>query len=244
MHRQRHHSTTTRRGKAAAAALLIAAALAGAQPAAAQVELLGPGAAFVSLGGARVSTQELDGWLGARGYPTFGRSAVSVGLGGYRVVADAVLLGVEAQGFIIGDDTHEQRRMGLGAGYATVAVGYAFDVALRLRFYPRVGLGAGGIALWVETADSVEFADALEQPAPAPTREPNLARDGVVLDVGAGAELLPRDGGGLMFGLRAGWLTGPFTDTWEMYEQRVNGGPDASMSGPYVRLTVGWSWRR
>ena len=223
---------------------LIALCAASAQPASAQVDLLGPGAGFVSVGAARIESAELDDWLDARDYPTFGQNAISVGLGGYRILSSGVMLGAEAQGFIIGDAPYADGDMGLGGGYATLAVGYAFEPTPRIRLYPRVGAGPGGMALWFASEDSVDFEDVLAGPTPAPEREPNLSRDGLVLDLGAGAEFLPAGRHGLLIGLRAGWLTGPFTSTWENYENTVRGGPDASISGPYARVTVGWAWRR
>ena len=239
-------SSDRKRWRRAGRAAIVATAFACLAPAraAAQLDLLGPGAAFASVGGARVSTAELDDWLGARGFPTFGRSAVSIGIGGYRLFGNGVMLGAEAQGFVIGDDEVERGRVGLGAGYATVGVAYAIDVSPRLRVYPRVGLGPGGMALWVESEDTLDFDDVLEDGTPAPQRAPNLARDGLVVDLGAGAELLPRDRSGFTIGVRAGWLTGPFTDRWEMYEHEVRGGPDASLGGPYARVTFGWAWTR
>lgn len=232
-----------RRGLTHAAAIALTLALRVA-PGAAQVDLLGPGAGFVSLGMARISTAGLDGWLDARGYPTFGRAAVSIGLGGHRVLESGVMLGAEAQGFVIGDAAHDGGHMGLGGGYATLGVGYAVDVSPRVRIFPRVGLGPGGLALWFENEDTLAFEDVVENRTPAPPRAPNLARDGLVLDLGGGAEFLPGGRSGPLIGVRAGWLTGPFTDRWEMYEHEVSGGPEASIAGPYVRIVVGWAWRR
>ena len=223
----------------------LALGLAGsAAPAAAQLDLLGPGAGFVSIGAAHLSTGELDDWLSARDYPTFGRTAVSIGLGGYRILSSGVMLGFEAQGFVIGDADHQDGEMGLGGGYATLGAGYAVDVSPRLRIYPRVGLGPGGMALWFQGADTLDFEEVVAERAPAPGRDPNLARDGLVLDLGAGAEFIPAGRSGPMIGVRVGYLTGPFTSTWEMYEHSVSGGPDASIAGPYARVVVGWAWSR
>lgn len=213
-------------------------------PAAAQMDLLGPGAGFLSVGTSRISTAELDDWLGQRDYPTFGRTARSIGLGGYRIVSSSVLLGFEAQGFIIGEGTHADREVGLGAGYATLGIGYVVNVSPRARVYPRFGFGAGGIALWTEQENRLDFEDVLEERTALPDRDTNLSRDGMVLDFGAGAEFVPRRSRGLLIGLRAGYLTGPFTSTWETYGHAVSGGPEASINGPYLRALIGWSWTR
>lgn len=47
-----------------------------------------------------------------------------------------------------------------------------------------------------------------------------------------------------MIGLRAGYLAAPFESAWEMYERKANGGPDATISGLYVRVVIGGTWRR
>jgi hypothetical protein len=74
-----------------------------------------------------------------------------------------------------------------------------------------------------------------------------LSRDGLVLDLGAGAEFLPgRRRRGPLIGLRLGYLLTAFgSDTdWQLYEYTAGDGPTASISGPYVRLVVGGAWRR
>ena len=244
MHVQHGSSIGAARSAARSCILALLAGVVLAGPAAAQLDLLGPGAGFVSVGAARISTSELDEWLGARDYPTFGQTAVSVGFGGYRVLSSGLMLGFEAQGFIIGDDEHDGREMGLGGGYATLGAGYALDVSSRLRVYPRIGVGPGGMALWFQNEDSIDFEEVVQEQAPAPARDPNLARDGLVLDLGAGAEFIPAGRHGPMIGVRVGYLTGPFTSNWEMYEHSVSGGPDASIAGPYARVVVGWAWSR
>jgi hypothetical protein len=226
------------------AVLAIAAGAGRVESAAAQAELLGPGAGFITVGAAGIDTGELDDWLAARGYPVFGSTALTVGLGAYRVLSSGVMLGGEFNGVIVGEEAHEGREVGIGGGSATLGIGYAVDVSPRARVYPRLGLGIGGMALWSERRDTVDFEDVLEGPAPPSDDETVLSRDGVVVDLGAGAEFLPRGPGGPLIGVRAGYLAGPFTSSWDTDERTVIGGPDASISGPYLRLAIGWAWRR
>src|SRR3954467_3049210 len=153
-----------------------------------QQALLGPGAAFISIGRAHVATSELDDRLQANGYPTFGQSAGSVGIGAYRVLSNRVMLGGEFTGFVFDEKPHSGREVGLGGGYATLGVGYMKQISRRVRFYPRVGLGAGGITLWVESADTVSFDSVLADPQPVAGRQRLLSRDGGVIDLGAGLE--------------------------------------------------------
>ena len=217
----------------------------------AQAALLGPGAAYIGGGISGIATSDLDGRLAASGYPTFGQSATVLGIGAYRLFSSGVMFGFEGNGLIIGEEDHAGGEVGIGGGYATLGIGYAFDLPHRTRVYPRIGVGAGGIGLWFDSEeDTVEFDDVLANPAPAPhVEEPGLSIDGFVLDAGGGIEFTPlRRGSGLLIGLRAGYLFAPFDSHWNVIRfnnsSDVTGGPDASISGFYLRVIVGGAWRR
>jgi hypothetical protein len=224
--------------------LAVAACTAG--PLAAQQSLLGPGAAFISVGVARVATSGLDDRLAANGYPTFGQQAKSAGVGGYRVLSNKVMLGAELSGFNFDEKPHNGRMVGVGGGAGTIGVGFMKDVSPRLRVYPRLGLGAGGLTLWVESADTVTFDSVLADPQPVPGRQRLLSRDGGVIDFGFGAEIVPKDRGGALIGLRAGYLMSSFgsSSDWWLQNGTATGGPEASISGAYLRMTLGGAWKR
>ena len=229
------------------AMLAFAITLAVAAPAAAQAELLGPGAAYVSAGVSLMSTGALDDRLDERGYPTFGRSATAFGIGGYRVLSSGAMLGLEATPFFMGEESRDGGDVSLGGGFATLGVGYAVRFGQRMRVYPRVGIGAGGLTMEFESAaDTVDFDDVLDAPSPAPIEtDAALSRDGMVFDLGGGAEFLTGGNGGLLIGVRAGYLFAPWDDEWDLvYQGRAIDGPDASIAGPYVRLALGWAWGR
>ena len=226
------------------AGLALAFGVGGAAAAEAQAELLGPGAGFIAAGTSGIATGELDDWLSGRGYPTFGGSAVSIGFGGYRILQSGVMLGGEFNGLIVGEEVHQGREVGLGGGSLTLGVGYAVDLSPRARVYPRLGLGVGGMGLWIDRQDTVDFEEVLAGEASAPDRQNVLSRDGMVVDLGAGAEFLPRGRRGPLIGVRAGYLAASFDSAWDAYEHTVAGGPQASITGPYLRVTVGWGWRR
>jgi len=210
----------------------------------AQEGLLGPGAAYIGMGVAHITTRDLDDRLAAQNYPTFGQGARLIGIGAYRTLSSGVMLGGEFNGVVLGEKPHAGDEVGLGGGYATLGLGYSVVVSPRVRVYPRFGLGVGGMGLWVESADTVNFDDVLTNPAPDPGRRPVMNRDGPVFDFGGGAEFFPH--GGLLIGVRLGYLATAFggTSGWYMYDRTVIGGPMASIAGPYVRVVIGGAWKR
>ena len=211
-----------------------------------------PDAGFIALGVARVDTGELDERLAASGYPTFGRRAVAPAIGVYWRLANGVMLGGEWAGLGLEGEDEETSGIGLGGGYGTVGIGYAVDLSSRARVYPRLGLGGGGMGLWFDREEEeLAFDDALANPGAAvePEREWVLSHGGVVVDLGAGLELLPGGRGrGPMIGLRFGYLANPFTTGWKLDGTGegipATGGPAATIAGPYLRVVVGAGRRR
>mgnify|MGYP006211417949 CR=1 FL=1 len=126
--------------RAAAAGLLALVLGLGAEVAAAQEwGRRGAVAGFVSAGVSGLATGELDDRLAARGYPTFGRTARSLGIGGYWILPGGVLMGGEWQGLILGTEAHEGRVVGFGGGYATLGIGYVVKLSPRVRVYVAPG---------------------------------------------------------------------------------------------------------
>ena len=223
--------------------LALAFSVVGTARAEAQADFLGPGAGFIAAGASGIATRELDDWLAERGYPTFGGTAVVIGLGGYRILSSGVMLGAEFNGLIVGEEPHEGREVGLGGGYATLGAGYMVNLSPRARIYPRVGVGVGGMGLWVKKPGQRGFRGRAGR-VRSRARD-RLNRAGMVVDLGAGAELLPGGRRGPLIGLRAGYLALPFNPDWvTSYGHPVRGSPEASIAGLYVRVTVGWAWRR
>lgn len=204
---------------------------------------------YVAAGVSGLGTGELDDRLAARGYPTFGRTAAAVAIGAYLLLDGGVMLGGEWNGLITDAQTHQGRDVGLGGGYGTLGVGYSVALSPRVRVYPRLGLGGGGMGLWVERdGDAVGFDEALADPelygAPdsggGTGSELIMNRDGAVLDLGGGAEFLPGGWGrGLLIGLRLGYLVAPFSGDWRLDERQVTGGPASTIGGPYIRVVIG-----
>lgn len=218
----------------------------GSEAAAQEREFRGAAAGYLSAGVSRIGTGELDDRLAAHGYPTFGSTTGAVGVGAYLILEGGVMLGGEWTGLIMGDAVHEGRRVGLGGGYGTLGFGYAVQLSPRVRVYPRLGLGGGGMGLWFEReGEEVGFDEVLENPDRHSARVDSvrttvLSHGSALVDLGAGAELLPGGWGrGLLIGVRLGYVAAPRTESWGLRESDVGGGPATSLAGPYLRVVVG-----
>lgn len=207
---------------------------------------LDAGAAFLGVGISRIGTADLDEHLAERGHPTFGRTGRAFNVGAHMILPGGVTLGAEWHGFDVAAEEHEGHDVGLGGGYGTIGFGYVVELSPRVRIYPRLGLGGGGMGLWMESDSAVGFDEVLEDPQPSvPVRQPVLSTGSAVVDFGVGAELLPGGWGrGLMVGVRLGYVAAPFTSDWQLFDHAANGGPAASLGGPYIRAVFGVARRR
>jgi hypothetical protein len=201
-----------------------------------------PGAGFFAVGASLLDVDRLDTRLTAQGYPTFGRAALAIGGGGYRLLPGGVMLGLEGYGLHLGEEAHDGRSVTVAGGYGTFKVGYVVAGSGRGLLYPSVGVGGGGLTLLIGSrATNETFDEVLANP----NRQAMLARPAFVVDLGAGAEVMPGGGPrGATLGIRAGYLFAPFGGAWRREGFVVSGGPEASLAGPYVRATIGGARRR
>ena len=203
---------------------------------------------FVGAGASSIRTGSLNDQLAAGGYPTFGDGGPALTIAAYRLLRGGIMLGGEWHFISVGDREHQGRDVGLGAGYGTLGVAYALERSSRMRVYPRLGLGIGGMGLWRESAvpgTAVGFDDWLAAPDSDPDYA-TLSQASMVVDFGVGAELAMRRGGdvGAVVGLRIGYLATPFDQGWTSDGRAVTGAPSATVAGPYVRMLLGWRRER
>lgn len=198
----------------------------------------GGGGGFFAIGVNSVELGPLNGRLSDAGYPTFPTELFAIGGGGYGVVAGKLLLGGEGYGLIAPSRGFQGREVTAGGGYGLFTIGYRFQPSDPFVVYPQVGIGGGGLSLEIGSAGTDSFDDVLDNP----NRQASLEKGSLLVSLGAGAEYrFSKSGepGGFQVGLRAGYLLSPYSSDWTLSEDRLAGGPDASFTGPYVRLTIG-----
>jgi len=133
----------------------------------------------------------------------------------------------------------------IAGGYATIGVGRMRHLSSRARWYPRVGVGAGGVTVELDDRQTaISFDEVLRDPTVVDRHQQGMTRAGLVFDLGGGLEWLMRDtSAGPVLGVRAGYLITSFGRDWDS-GRTITGGPRASLTGPYIRLSIGASWPR
>lgn len=231
-------------------AALLSATTATAQP---SDKLPTEGRGYLTLGWGKFDLNELNGRLTDRGYPDFPESRFTIGGGGHGI-RGRWLLGAEGQALIgrtkDGVRSGQNYEVALNGGYALFNVGYMAARRGRLHAYPFGGIGGGGVQLRIAESSAPTFNEVLLDPG----RSASMTTGGLVLQVGFGVDQLfvlqsqesngQRSEGGLVFGIRVGYVFMPVQSAWRLNSTRVAAGPDVGLGGPYVRFVVGGGGRR
>lgn len=144
-----------------------------------------------------------------------------------------------------GDGLYHTRMTG---AYGTLNFGYAAVDRNNWLVYPLIGIGAGGIQYSITPTSSSTFNDVLVDPG----RSSRMTTASMVVALRAGVQYnfrmrsrrTPMMIGGLSIGLRGGYNFTPLRGTWrEMDAAAITNGPDASLAGPQLVLTIG-GWRQ
>ncbi|MFB6232374.1 MAG: hypothetical protein ABEL04_14590 [Salinibacter sp.] len=198
------------------------------------------GAGFFAIGTHVADFGPLNDRLEEVGYPTFATETVTIGGGGYGVVADRLLLGGEGHGLLTSDQGFQGRTVSVGGGYGLFTLGYLFRPESSVRVYPQLGVGAGGIRLEIGSrGEASNFDEVLDNP----NRRATLGRASLLVRLGAGLEYqFGQPGEGLFqLGLQAGYMLSALASDWQFDDTTLSGGPDATMQGPFIQLTIGGS---
>jgi hypothetical protein len=202
------------------------------------------GAGYFMVGGAWPGLGALSDRMVAAGYSEPGRSFFVTGGGGHAIIGRLLLGG---EGYALSRQDKISRRDDLRAeisgAYGLFRVGYAVLHLENLSVYALGGLGGAGIGLNIDREEDVSFDDVLADPA----RQSALSNGGLLLDVSAELQYrLPLgrsatgESGFLLLGLRGGYSFVPLRGDWDSRQGDVRGGPDLGLSGPSVRLLVGF----
>lgn len=232
-----------------APALLVAFLGGGLQPLVAQNLPGGRGAFQVGFQSPELGS--LNEQLAAAGYPAFDDGFLTLGGFGWGRVG-RFLVGGEGHGILPAEETTDDGsyRTRLSGGYGLFNLGYLAHSGRRVDLYPIAGIGGGAMTLDVVERSSPTFDDVLDDPG----RSSRLSASTFLVSAALGVDVRlgrrharrgDRDGddepgGGLLVGIRTGWIWAPGDANWELDELNdVAGGPQLGPDGFFVRISLG-----
>ncbi|MCX7907937.1 MAG: hypothetical protein N2560_00245 [Ignavibacteria bacterium] len=187
-----------------------------------------------------LNIKDLNSTLASKNYPKFSSSLTSFGGGGHAIISNFII-GGEGHGMFAKEQTTDKVSLNLGAGYGVFNLGYVLFSSGGLMVYPLVGFGGSGISLSLTERYIPKF----EQVLDSLKGHVELSTGGFLLHFAIGADFLitfdnsEKAHGGVMVGLRAGFLYSPIAGDWKMDDVKVSGGPEIGLTGAYIRLLIG-----
>lgn len=213
------------------------------------------GKGYFLFGSGKFEVGDLSLALEDKGYSSVSRSPlngladsfISFGLGSHGVV-NGVLIGWELNGLTSRETTTStgSYRTALTGGYGFFNVGYLTYSMNGLDIYPMLGIGGGGLSLKLAARRTLSFDQILADPE----QSVELKTGGFLLNPALGLDYMlslssaEKREGGVVLGLRVGYVLAPLKGAWRMDGADVVGGPQASVAGPYVHLVVGMGTRK
>lgn len=198
---------------------------------------------YLMLGGSKLDIDALNDRFISKGNASFSDEFFSIGGGFLRKKNSNWLFGIEVhvllveeQDYVIKNVAH---KASLTAAHGFFDVGYNLVSLGGLNIYPLIGIGGGGA--WLQIGKN-NFDNILE----APQGNANLTGSAFMLNFALGSDYLikinesEKDETGIVLGFRAGYTYSPWHGEWWSDTISIEGGPETGMSGPYVRLMIGF----
>ena len=196
---------------------------------------------FYGLGGyAQLDLDELNARLAAldEPYSPVSEDMVVFGLGIHGRL-DRFIVGVEAAGMVSVEDSEmgDERQAEFSAFLGSALLGFSIIQSYGFDFYPMVQAGFAGATLDVEQREDPSWDDMLEDPGRS-----TILTTGTFYGAG-GVSMDYTFRGGFFLGVRGTWAWTPGSDSWSDEKGDVLGGPEVDLSGPSVRLLIGFGGR-
>jgi len=188
----------------------------------------------------RMDVDELNARLAALEEPYSAVSEDMIGFGvGVHGRRGRFILGAEGTFTTSSEDAEvsDERIAELSAFQGSVLVGFSLIRSAGFDLYPLIQLGGAGASLEVRERGAPSWDEVLGDPG----RQSTLST--ATFYGAAGASVEYAFGGGFFLGARGTWAFTPATDSWSEESGDVLGGPELDLSGPSVRLMVGFGGR-
>jgi hypothetical protein len=184
----------------------------------------------------------INSLLKTNGYPEMKEGGVAFGGGGH-FINNNVIIGGEGNGLTGSLTKNSTYQVKSSTGYGFFNMGYMLVHKNKFLMYPMMGLGGGGTTIAITLLEDAPatFQYLLEDPG----RESYINTGGFLMNFSLNANLIVLGGGsdkgtgGLMAGIRLGYILDPATNSWKFNENKLSGSPDSGLSGFYFRITIG-----
>ena len=194
------------------------------------------GGGYFSFGISFLDLDKLNRVLSDNNRAQFQSSFLNIGGGGYGVL-NKIIIGGEGFGILGQKKDKENFRCVLSGGYGFFNLGYIIYDVERLRFYPMVGIGGGGLNLKIFEMKGADFNDAISNPKKI--FDASFSSLSVKSEVGIEYKI-GRRYGGWIFGFKIGYVFSPISGDWRMGDEvALTNGPRVGINGFYFRLNVG-----
>lgn len=197
---------------------------------------------FFTIGGNWLDLDKLNSTLANNGYSRLPESFFSIGFCNYQVwKGSRFLYGGEGQ-LLFGEQVEKgEFRTSILGSYGLFNFGYLLNSG-DWNIYPHVGIGGGGSRLRITETGKLSFRDILDNPR----RESSLLNAYFMLNVGIGADYIflkpikdKKKKFGFGFGVRLGYTFAPWISDWHLDKEKLYGGPETGITGPYIRFMFG-----
>ena len=178
------------------------------------------------------------------GYPQLSGDFLTLGGDGYFMFENFIFGGY-GHG-LWGDQKRFQRQqITIGGGMGFFQFGYAFLATDKIKLYPFLGLGGGGMTMNVSAIDRQAKDDITNGVQNNQYLETNISWGSYMFDLGVGLDYMPPSepggpgGNGARLGLRAGYQFSPSNADFRYSGGLIDGANDFAFSGFYFRIIMG-----
>lgn len=128
-------------------------------------------------------------------------------------------------------------------GVGTFDFGFLILNEKNVKFYPMIGIGGSGFGLKIEKNNDVSVSNISDNPG----QEINITKGGFVADLSLNLNFIPSldseekkcSSGGIMTGLKVGYVYSLPSSDWKFSGGDITGGPNFGINMFYVKLIIG-----
>ena len=192
---------------------------------------------YVSLGINRIETGSLNNDLEKNGYPSFSDLFGAWGGGMHAVIRNRLVIGMSYHRQMKKEKSNSGYKTSFTGSSRSLDIGCIVYSKRSLQVFPFVGVGIQTVNLSILKTGGDTFENILADPG----RGVSIRRRGLMVDVGLQMNILNVAEGRKHYtlGMRAGYRFVPGDDVWKIDNSTISGGPESSITGPYINVNIG-----